>query len=32
MSVSFPAIADERVELGALASSSRNDVLSDKYV
>ena len=32
MFISFPAIADERVELGSLASSSRNDALSDKHV
>ena len=28
----LPAIADEWVELGSLASSSRNDALSDKRV
>ena len=32
MFISFPAIVDERVELGSLASSSRNDALSDKHV
>ena len=30
MSISFPAIADERVELGSLASSSRNDAFGDQ--
>ena len=32
MFISFPVIADEWVELGSLASSSRNDALSDKRV
>ena len=32
MSISFPVIADEWVELVSLASSSRNDALSDKHV
>ena len=32
MFISFPVIADERIELGSLASSLRNDVLSDKRV
>ncbi len=32
MSISFPVIANERVELGWLASSSRNDALRDKRV
>ena len=31
MFISFPVIADEWVELDSLASSSRNDALSDKY-
>ena len=30
MSISFPAIADEWVELGSLASSSRNDAFGDQ--
>ena len=32
MFISFPVIADEWVELGSLAFSSRNDALSDKYI
>ena len=32
MFISFAAIVDERVELGSLASSSRNDALSDPHV
>ncbi len=32
MFISFPVIADERVELGELASSLRNDALRDKRV
>ncbi len=32
MFISFAAIVDERVELGSLASSSRNDALSDQHV
>ena len=30
MFISFPAIVSERVELGWLASSLKNDMLSDK--
>ena len=32
MFISFPVIVEEWVELGSLASSSRNDALSDKYI
>ena len=32
MSIGFPVIANERVELGWLAFSSRNDALGDKSV
>ena len=32
MFISFPVIADEWVELGSLASSSRNDAFSDQHV
>ena len=30
MSISFPVIADEWVELGSLASSSRHDAFGDQ--
>ena len=32
MFISFPVIVSEWVELSSLASSLRNDVLSDQYV
>ena len=32
MSISFPVIADEWVELVSLASSLRNDAVSDQHV
>ena len=32
MFTGFPAIVNEWVELSSLASSSRNDALSDQYV
>ena len=32
MSISFPVIANERVELGWLASSLRNDAFGDQHV
>ena len=32
MFISFPVIVDERVELGSLAFSSRNDAVSDQHV
>ena len=32
MFISFPAIVSERVELGSLAFSSRNDAFSDQRV
>ena len=32
MFISFRVIADERVALGSLASSLRNDALSDQHV
>lgn len=32
MFISFPAIVSERIKLSSLASSLRNDALSDKHV
>ena len=31
MFIGFPAIASEGIELGSLASSSRNEMLGDKH-